>query len=207
MRIQTMTLQGFKSFGNRAVLEFAPGITAIVGPNGSGKSNVIDALKWTTGGGRASTFRADDKTDLIFHGAVGKRGVSLAEVEIELVGRHQKMKLYRSLDKDGTTRLRLNGKSARFLDMEEALAGSGLGRSGLAVIGQGEIGQVLMADPERLLEYVAESAGAARLSARRDQTQARLDTAKQHLERLADVLRELEDRAAALTTEAADAQK
>lgn len=202
-----MTLQGFKSFGNRAVLEFAPGITAIVGPNGSGKSNVIDALKWTTGGGRASTFRADDKTDLIFHGAVGKRGVSLAEVEIELVGKHQKMKLYRSLDKDGTTRLRLNGKSARFLDMEEALAGSGLGRSGLAVIGQGEIGQVLMADPERLLEYVAESAGAARLSARRDQTQARLDTAKQHLERLADVLRELEDRAAALTTEAADAQK
>lgn len=202
-----MTLQGFKSFGNRAVLEFAPGVTAIVGPNGSGKSNVIDALKWTTGGGRASAFRADDKTDLIFHGAVGKRGVSLAEVEIELVGKHQRMKLYRSLDKDGNTRLRLNGRSARFLDMEEALAGSGLGRSGLAVIGQGEIGQVLMADPERLLEYVAESAGAARLSARRDQTQARLDTAKQHLERLADVLRELEDRAAHLAGEAADAQK
>lgn len=202
-----MTLQGFKSFGNRAVLEFAPGVTAIVGPNGSGKSNVIDALKWTTGGGRASAFRADDKTDLIFHGSSGKRGLSLAEVEIELVARHQRLKLYRSLDRDGDTRLRINGKNARFLDVEEALAGSGLGRSGLAVIGQGEIGQVLMADPERLLEYVAESAGAARLSARRDQAQARLDTSRSHLERLADLLRELEDRAAGLAAEAADAEQ
>ncbi len=202
-----MTLQGFKSFGNRVVLEFAPGVTAIVGPNGSGKSNVIDALKWTTGGGRASAFRADDKTDLIFHGASGKRGLSLAEVEIELHGRHQNLKLYRSIDRDGNTRLRINGRNARFMDVEDALAGSGLGRSGLAVIGQGEVGEVLMADPERLLEYVAESAGAARLSSRRDQTQARLDTAKSHLERLADLLRELEDRADFLAAEARDADE
>lgn len=207
MRLASLTLQGFKSFGNRTTIEFAPGVTAIIGPNGSGKSNVLDALKWTSGGGRARDFRAADKTDLIFHGAAGKRSVGLAEVEVELTGPDGGVKIYRSLDRDGNTRLRLNGRAARFLDVEEALAGSGLGRSGLAIIGQGEISQVLIADPAKLLEYVAEAAGVARLSGRRDQTQARLDTATSHLERLQDVLLELERRCQALEEEAREAQR
>ena len=207
MRIVSLTVQGFKSFGNRVTLGFAPGVTAIIGPNGSGKSNVIDALRWTTGGGRAREFRATDKTDLIFHGAAGKRSVGLAEVEVELHQNGKNLKVYRSLDRDGVTRLRLDGRNARFLDIDEALAGTGLGRSSLAVIGQGEVSQVLMADPARLLEYVAESAGVARLANRRDQTQARLDTAKNHLDRLQDVLIELERRVTALAAEAHDARR
>ena len=207
MRLASLTLQGFKSFGNRTTVEFAPGVTAIIGPNGSGKSNVIDALKWTSGGGRAREFRAADKTDLIFHGAAGKRSVGLAEVEVELDSPAGSLKVYRSLDREGTTRLRLNGRAARFLDVEEALSGSGLGRSGLAIIGQGEVSQVLIADPAKLLEYVAEAAGVARLSSRRDQTQARLDTATSHLERLQDVLQELEARCLALESEAREATR
>ncbi len=190
MRLTSLTLQGFKSFGNRISVEFAPGVTAIVGPNGSGKSNLVDALKWTSGGGRAREFRAADKTDLIFHGASGKRSVGLAEVEVELSHGDQALKLYRSLSRDGTTRLRLNGKAARFLDLDEALAGSGLGKSGLSIIGQGEVSQVLMADPPKLLDYVAEVAGVARMSARREQTLARLETARSHLDRLQDVILE-----------------
>ena len=207
MRLASLTLQGFKSFGNRTTVEFAPGVTAIIGPNGSGKSNVIDALKWTSGGGRASQYRAADKTDLIFHGAAGKRSVGLAEVEVELESPTGSLKVYRSLDREGTTRLRLNGRAARFLDVEEALSGSGLGRSGLAIIGQREVSQVLIADPAKLLEYVAEAAGVARLSGRRDQTQARLDTAMSHLERLQDVLLELDARCQALEVEARDATR
>lgn len=207
MRLASLTVQGFKSFGNRVSIEFAPGVTAIIGPNGSGKSNVIDALRWTTGGGRAREFRATDKTDLIFHGATGKRSVGLAEVELELRDGATNVKVYRSLDREGTTRLRLNGRSARFLDVEDALTGSGLGRSGLAIIGQGEIGQVLMADPAKLLDYVAEAAGVARLAGRRDQTLARLETAAHHLERLQDVLTDLTARCLALEFEARDAQR
>ncbi len=207
MRIVSLTVQGFKSFGNRVSLEFAPGVTAIIGPNGSGKSNVIDALRWTTGGGRAREFRAADKTDLIFHGAAGKRSVGLAEVEVELHHDGRNVKVYRSLDRDGTTRLRLDGRAARFMDIDEALAGTGLGTSSLAIIGQGEVSQVLMADPGKLLEYVAEAAGVARLSTRRDQTQARLDTAKHHLDRLQDVLVELERRVSMLADEAKDARR
>lgn len=207
MRLASLSLQGFKSFGNRVTLEFAPGVTAVIGPNGSGKSNLVDALKWTSGGGRAREFRANDKTDLIFHGATGKRSVGLAEVEVELSHGTRTLKLYRSLSRDGTTRLRLDGRAARFIDVDEALTGSGLGRSGLSIIGQGEVSQVLMADPPKLLEYVAEVAGVARMSTRREQTLARLETALSHLDRLQDVILELEDRCGALATEASDAER
>jgi chromosome segregation protein len=100
----------------------------------------------------------------------------------------------RDLDRDGASRLRLDGRAARFLDVDEALAGSGLGTSGVAVIGQGEVAGVLMADPATLLGYVAEAAGVARLAGRREQTQARLDAARLHLARLEDVLLELRER-------------
>ncbi len=205
MRLTQLTVSGFKSFGNRASVEFSPGVTAIVGPNGSGKSNLLDALKWVTGGGRAREFRAESKTDLIFHGADGKRGMGYADVEVELSDGRRTVKVRRDLDRDGTSRLRLDGRTARFLDVDEALAGSGLGTSGVAMIGQGEVAGVLMADPATLLGYVAEAAGVARLAGRREQTQARLDTATLHLARLEDVLLELRERIEHLRHEAAAA--
>lgn len=205
MRITQLTLHGFKSFGNRTTIEFSPAVTAIVGPNGSGKSNLLDALKWATGGGRASAYRAGEKRELIFHGAAGKRSVGMAEVEVELRDGRRSIKINRSLAADGTSKLKLDGALARFLDVDDVLAGTGLGTSGLAVIGQGEVSQVLMADPERLLAYVAEAAGVARLTGRREQTEQRLATAGQHLERLQDVVDELEVRLETLAEEAAQA--
>lgn len=207
MRLTALTLHGFKSFGNRTTIEFAPGVTAVVGPNGSGKSNVIDGLKWASGGGRASEFRAGEKTELIFHGAAGKRSLGYAEVELELRGEGRKLTVFRSLHRDGSGKLRLNGKNARFLDIDEELSGSGLGKSGLAIIGQGEVSSVLMADPAKLLQYVAEVAGVARLSGRREQTEGRLDTARAHLERLEDLIQELERQLLRLREEAAGAAR
>jgi chromosome segregation protein len=207
VRLTGLTIHGFKSFGNRTTVEFAPGVTAIVGPNGSGKSNVVDALKWASGGGRASEFRAGEKTELIFHGAAGKRSLGYAEVELELRGEGKRLAVFRSLHRDGTGKLRLNGKNARFLDIDEELAGSGLGKSGLAIIGQGEVSGVLMADPAKLLQYVAEVAGVARLAGRREQTEVRLGTARDHLERLEDLMQELERQLARLQEEAAGAAR
>lgn len=207
MRLTSLTLHGFKSFGNRTSIEFAPGVTAVVGPNGSGKSNVIDALKWASGGGRASEFRAGEKTELIFHGAAGKRSLGYAEVELELRGDGKRATIFRSLHRDGTGKLKLNGKNTRFLDIDEELAGSGLGKSGLAIIGQGEVSGVLMADPSKLLQYVAEVAGVARLSGRREQTEDRLATARSHLERLTDLMQELERQLVRLRLEAAGAAR
>jgi chromosome segregation protein len=207
VRLTSLTLQGFKSFGHRTTLEFSPGVTAVVGPNGSGKSNLLDALKWVTGGGRAREFRAEAKTDLIFHGADGKRGVGFAEVEVELSDGRRSIKVRRDLDRAGQSRLRLDGRLARFLDVDEALAGSGLGTAGVAMIGQGEVAGVLMADPAMLLRYVAEAAGVARLAGRREQVQGRLDAARGHLVRLEDVLVELRERIEHLRHEAQVAQR
>lgn len=207
MKLDRITLQGFKSFGNRTTVTFAAGITVIVGPNGSGKSNIIDALRWATGGGRASQYRADDQTDLIFHGASGKRSVGHAEVELTLAAGTQQIHVQRSLTRDGTTKLRLGGRNARFLDVDEALSGSGLGRSSLAIIGQGEISSVLMADPTSLLRYITEAAGVTRLASRREQALDRLATASQHLERLRDLHDELERQVARLRTEATEASQ
>ncbi len=207
MRLSSLTLQGFKSFANKTTLEFTPGITAIVGPNGSGKSNVIDALRWASGGGRASEFRAEGKTDLIFHGAAGGRSLGYAEVAVEVERSGGSVHVSRSLFRDGQTKLRLGGKNARFLDVEEALSGSGLARGGLSIIGQGEVSQVLMADPPTLLAYVEEAAGVAKLTSRREQTLSRLESAKEHLERLEDVMGELRRQLETLEKEAEEAQR
>ncbi len=207
MRLTSLTLAGFKSFGNRTVIEFDDEVTAIVGPNGAGKSNILDALKWATGGGRARQYRAEDKTDLIFHGAAGKRGLGYAEVEVTLSAGEKRLVIRRDLDRDGNSTLRLNGKAARFVDVDEALAGSGLGTAGVAVIGQGEVAGVLMADPEKLLQYVAEAAGVARLAHRREQTVARLATARAHLERLEVVLFDQREEVGRLRVEAAEASR
>ncbi len=207
MRIRSISLQGFKSFGNRTSLELSPRVNVIAGPNGSGKSNVIDGLRWATGGGRASEFRAGEKTELIFHGASGKRSLGFAEVEIELEGASGKVAVQRTLQRDGSGRLRLNGRNARFLDIDEALSGSGLGRGSLAIIGQGEISGVLMADPARLLAFVAEAAGVARLSGRREQAEARLARAQDHMLRLQDLQEEHRRQLQRLESEAADASR
>ncbi len=207
MQLNRVTVSGFKSFGDRVTVEFSPGVTAIVGPNGSGKSNLLDALRWATGGGRAREFRAEDKTELIFHGASGKKRLSRADVEVEMQLPDRRIKITRSLDRDGVTKLTLNGRNARFVDVDEALAGSGLGRGSLAIIGQGEVSGVLMADPPRLLSYVAEAAGVAQLSNRREQTVRRLDTAREHLARLEEKLAEDQARLDALASEAEDARR
>ncbi len=208
MHLASLTLHGFKSFAERVTLELSSGVTGIVGPNGSGKSNLLDALRWASGGGRASEFRAGDKTELIFHGSAGARSLGYAEVELGLeptTGRS--LHISRTLLRDGQSQLKLNGKNARFLDVEEALSGSGLGKSSPAIIGQGEVGQVLVADPERLLGYLEEATGIARLSHRREAALSRLETARAHLERLEDLLLELRGRCERLHSEAEEAEK
>jgi chromosome segregation protein len=207
MRLTSLTINGFKSFGDKTTIEFSEGVTGIVGPNGSGKSNVIDALKWAMGGGRASEFRAPEKTDLIFHGAAGKKSIGYAEVELTLKNGKQTINIGRSLFRDGNTKLRLNGQNARFVDIDEAISGSGLGRGGVSIIGQGEVSGVLMADPEKLLGYVAEAAGVAKLAARREQAQDRLETAKEHLERVSELMQNLALQVERLKVEAAQAQR
>jgi len=180
-RIESLTLHGFKSFGEKVRLEFGPGITAVVGPNGSGKSNVVEALRWVTHSARTRALRAASATDLIFHGAGGKGSVGLAEVQLELTGG---LNLSRRLYRDGEGEQELRGRRVRVRDALEALSNTGLGAGSLSVVGQGEVSSVVAADPKTLLEHLEEAAGLGALSSSRTQTFDRLLEAERGLEAL-----------------------
>ncbi|MEW6421274.1 MAG: chromosome segregation SMC family protein [Deinococcota bacterium] len=182
--LQSITLQGFKSFADRTRLEFGPGVSAVIGPNGSGKSNVVEALRWATHQARARELRAGRGTELIFHGSGGKAPLGLAEVQVELLTAEGRINVTRRVYRDGTGEQDLNGRPARARDVQGALRGTGLGPGGLAVIGQGEVSGVVQAEGRTLLGYVQEAAGLSRAVSARQETEARLREADGHLEQL-----------------------
>ena len=158
MKIERLTLQGFKSFGERTSLDFDRGIYGIVGPNGSGKSNLVEALRWVVGA-RARELRGEEALSLLFHGSDGKAPLGFAEVGLELGGNGRRVSLSRRLERDGSSDVRLNGTRSTLRQVELALMGTGLSRTGYAIVGQGEVGQILQAGPEVLLTYLEEAAG------------------------------------------------
>ncbi|THF88744.1 chromosome segregation protein SMC [Deinococcus sp. KSM4-11] len=190
--LQSITLQGFKSFADRTRLEFGPGVCAVIGPNGSGKSNVVEALRWATHHARARELRAGRGTELIFHGSGGKAPLGLAEVQVELYTPEGRVNLSRRVYRDGTGEQDLNGRSARVRDVQGALRGTGLGPGGLAVIGQGEVSGVVQAEGRTLLGYLQEAAGLSRAVSARQEAEARLREADAHLDSLRLLLGERE---------------
>ncbi|GAA5512038.1 chromosome partition protein Smc [Deinococcus carri] len=182
--LQSITLQGFKSFADRTRLEFGPGVSAVIGPNGSGKSNVVEALRWATHQARARELRAGRGTELIFHGSGGKAPLGLAEVQVELLTAEGHVNVTRRVYRDGTGEQDLGGRPVRARDVQSALRGTGLGPGGLAVIGQGEVSGVVQAEGRTLLGYLQEAAGLSRTVSARQETEARLRGADGHLEQL-----------------------
>lgn len=207
MRVRSVTIAGFKSFGEKVRLEFSPRVNVVVGPNGSGKSNVIEGIRWASHTARTRELRARSATELIFHGSLGKSQLNLAEVQLELeeLSAGGGVSISRRLYRDGESELELAGKTVRVRDLHEVLRGSGLGPGGLAVVGQGEIGAVIGADPETMLGYLEEAAGLSRATHRRAQTIDRLEQSRLHLARLEDVAGELRTRVSRLEKDAAAA--
>ena len=158
MKIERLTLHGFKSFAERTELLFDHGVTGIIGPNGSGKSNIVEAVRFVMGS-RARALRAREAEALIFHGGAGTRPMPFAEVELVVRNYRQRFVVRRRIDRSGNQEVTLNGKRATFRQIERALAGSGLGKHSHALVGQGEIGSVLESGPDALLERLEEAAG------------------------------------------------
>jgi chromosome segregation protein len=207
LRVRSVSIVGFKSFGEKIKIDFSPRVNAVIGPNGSGKSNVIEGIRWASHTARTRELRARNATELIFHGSQGKAALGMAEVELELEGIDDRaaMTVTRRLYRDGDGDLELSGKTVRVRDLHDALRGSGLGPGGLAVVGQGEIGAVVGANPETMLGYLEEAAGLSRATHRRAQTIDRLETARQHFVRLEDVAGELRNRVSRLERDALSA--
>ena len=215
MVFKELEIQGFKSFPDKVRIRFDEGVTGVVGPNGSGKSNLSDAVRWVLGETSSRQLRAAGKMEDVIFGGTRRRGaMGFAMVRLTLdnsahtldidadeavIGR----KYYRS----GESEYTINGQVCRLKDIYELLLDTGIGRDGYSVIGQGRIAEIVAAKSSERREIFEEACGIAKYRYRRNEAERRLAAAAENLERLRDILGELEARVGPLEKESEKAQR
>ncbi|WP_235283748.1 AAA family ATPase [Thermus sp. 2.9] len=204
-RIDRLTLQGFKSFAERTLLEFPDAVTGVIGPNGSGKSNLVEALRFVTGA-RAHELRGQELSAFLFHGAEGRPPLGYAEVRLELSRGRERLWVERRIEGERTF-LKVNGRPASAKALALHLAGTGLGRGGYAIVGQGEVGALLEAPEEVLLAHLEEASGLRPVAEAAKATEERLKEALALLEEREKVLGQLKAEASRLEQEAEQAAR
>src|SRR6058998_2767996 len=213
MRLESIALHGFKSFGEKTVVRVLPGITGIVGPNGCGKSNISEAVRWALGEQSAKSLRGQRMEDLIFHGSQSRKPVGLAEVELTfrndgtLSVPWAEVSVARRLYRTGESEYLLNGGAARLRDILDLFAGTGANPRAYSVIDQDKLNHVLTAKPHDRRVFIEEAAGIARYKQQRNETQGKLDATKQNLVRVRDVMDEVKRQLASLERQAKKAQQ
>lgn len=199
MRLKRVRIVGFKTFADRTEIELNAPLSAIIGPNGCGKSNVVDAILWGLGETNARHLRAQTGVEVIFAGSRARKPVGYAEVTLffdnedgALPIEAVEVSIQRRLTRAGESSYAINGRNCRLRDVADLLADTGLGRAGYAIVSQSEIDQALAASPEQRRDWIDEAAGVMRYRARRNEAQRRLQNARTQLERVNDVLQELQ---------------
>jgi chromosome segregation protein len=201
MRLKRLETYGFKSFADRMTFDFEQGITAVIGPNGCGKSNIVDSMKWVVGEQSAKALRGAEMADVIFNGCATRRPMAMSEVTLTLddVGVErglpgEEVAITRRLTRDGQSAYYLNGKPCRLRDVRELLMDTGIGTSAYSVIEQGRIGFILEASTKDRRSLIEEAAGISRYKARRKVAMRKLDRVQVDLERIGQVLGEVDKR-------------
>ena len=207
--MKSIELQGYKTFANKVLFEFPLPITAIVGPNGSGKSNISDAIRWVLGEQSYTTLRGRRTTDMIFSGSDKKARASMASATITfdnadhwLPMDYVEVAITRRAYRDGQNEYLINGQKVRLKDVNEMLAQSGLSERTYTIIGQGLIDNALSASPEDRRRFFEEAAGIGLFRSRREEALVRLKETARNLERVNDILSELEPRVHSLERQA-----
>ncbi len=213
-RLKSLTLQGYKTFASRTVFEFSPRVTAIVGPNGSGKSNLADALRWVLGEQSYALLRAHKTEDMIFAGSSRRPRAGMAVVTVVfdnsdgwLPTEFSEVALTRRATRDGQNEYLINGQKVRLREVRELLARSGLADRTYTFIGQGVVDAALALRPEERRQMLEEAAGIGLYRQRRAESLRRLETTSRNLERVQDILAELEPRLRALERQARRARE
>ncbi|MEA2097534.1 MAG: AAA family ATPase [Patescibacteria group bacterium] len=214
MYLKKLETTGFKSFANKTVLDFPRGVTAIVGPNGSGKSNVADAVKWVLGEQSMKSLRGKRGEDVIFTGSDKKAKMSAAVVSLFLDNSDKKIPIdyeevviTRKLFRNGDSEYLINKSRVRLSDIIDLLAKSGVSQRGYCVINQGMADSILSATPAERMVIFEEATGVRRFQIKKQQTINKLEATKRNLERVTDLLREIEPRLTSLRRQASRAQK
>ncbi|MEE9536396.1 MAG: chromosome segregation protein SMC [Desulfobacterales bacterium] len=216
MKLKKLEVTGFKSFYDKANIEFPHGISAIVGPNGCGKSNVIDALRWVMGEQSVKQLRGKSMEDIIFSGANGKPPLNMAEVSLTLSNENgdspeelkefTEINLTRRLYRSGESAYFLNRQPCRLKDIHNVFWGSGLGSKSYAIIQQGKIGAITDANPEELRFFVEEAAGVTRYKNRKIEALRKIELTKNNLLRVTDIISEIKRQMASLKRQARKAE-
>lgn len=214
MYLKSIEMQGFKSFANKIVLDFHPGITAIVGPNGSGKSNVSDAVRWVLGEQSAKQLRSENMQDVIFAGTENRHPLSYAYVAITLDNsdhvlpvEYTEVTVARRVYRSGESEYLLNGTACRLKDVNELFYDTGIGKEGYSIIGQGQIERILSGKPEDRRELFDEAVGIVKFKKRKAESEKRLENERENLVRVNDILSELEDRVGPLEAQSKTAKR
>ena len=199
MYLKSLTLKGFKSFADRSRLSLEPGVTVVVGPNGSGKSNISDAVLWVLGEQSAKALRGNAMEDVIFAGSSARQAVGVAEVDLVLDNadgtlplEFSEVTITRRMFRNGESEYLINQSPSRLMDVQELLHDTGLGRDTHSIISQGRIDEVLNAKPEDRRALIEEAAGVLKHKKRKDRALRKLAAMDVHLDRIRDVLAEID---------------
>ena len=213
-RLKSLELHGYKTFASRTVFEFPSDITAIVGPNGSGKSNIADALRWVLGEHSYSLLRGRKTEDMIFAGSDQRPRAGMAASSITFNNEDgwlpidfSEVSIMRRAYRDGQNEYLLNGQRVRLKEISELLAQSGLAERTYTIIGQGLVDAALSLKPEERRRFFEEAAGIGLYRSRREESINRLDATRRNLERVRDILGELEPRLQSLEKQARRVQE
>ncbi len=214
MFFKSLEIQGFKSFADKTVLNFDTKMTAIVGSNGNGKSNISDALRWVMGEQGAKTLRGDKMEDVIFHGTVARKQMGFAKVALSIDNTDRALAvdsdevvITRKLYRTGESEYLINGAKSRLKDIQELLMGTGLGRDGYSIIGQGRVAEIVNAKGSQRREIFEEAAGVSKFLHKKAEAERQLQRAEDNFLRLKDIETSLEERLPTLERQSEKARK
>ncbi|WP_160141615.1 chromosome segregation protein SMC [Salicibibacter halophilus] len=212
--LKRLEVTGFKSFAAPLTIDFNEGITSIVGPNGSGKSNVADGIRWVLGEQSAKQLRGAKMEDVIFAGSESRKKVNIAEVSLILdnedeymMSEYSEISLTRRLYRTGESEYFLNRNACRRKDIVDLLVDSGLGKDAYSMIGQGEVDQILSSKPEDRRTMFEDAAGVLKYKSRKQESEKKLQETMGNLDRVQDILHELEEQLAPLELQASTARE
>jgi chromosome segregation protein len=215
--LKRIEAHGFKSFADQISLNFEYGMTGIVGPNGSGKSNIIDAIRWTLGEQSLKSLRGDSMEDVVFSGSEGKSAHNMAEVTLVFDNSHRvfsslenvtEVSIKRRYDKiNNESEYFINGEKVRQKDVQEIALETGLTKSSLAIISQGSVNNFVEAKPDERRQLFDEAAGVAKYKKRKEESIRKLIRSNENLDRVNDIINELDRRLPSLGKQATKAKK
>ena len=214
MYFKRLELHGFKSFAEPTVIEFDRGITCVVGPNGSGKSNICDAIRWVLGAQSAKSLRGDKMEDVIFAGTASRKSRGMAEVTLvidnsdgELDIDYNEVAITRRMYRSGESEYLINNNMCRMRDIRELIMDTGIGVEGYSIIGQGKISDIISNNTESIREILEETAGIVMYRSRKQESERKLASATANMERVTDIIGEIEGRIGKLKDDSEKAER